>query len=542
MQIPDSLVASVVHNALEAPYRQTRPMQAREFVRWLKDRDVNISFEALLFLASEGIFPPIAWEVPPDSVSAERLVSVEVGELGLVYGDRGETPDLKQLLDPTPTKIDHDRAWWHPFQLWRATRVTRCLEISIASFQGLYGPDRYTQLADRLFQHLDPRERLVRLTTGERWFESFAVIGMLLAAEPLVIEAVTGRITTDTVRGETFEDMFTWRQEINHDSLLRENHCSVEMMRRWHEDLAIDAELGDPLSTWRELIAYVPRERRLTLKDAALRAEEGYYQAEVLRRYLEIYHGVTDLPDEDLVRLGPQVPSYKERFFGRQTTTDGNRSVFRNVVRRYDLDPQPRVRWFVEGATEIGFIERWAELRRVSLERAGIELIDLKGVGKLEDPLVRAFLILSQQEDVFVAMTVDGDDKSAERRRVLENMSDSGLLPAGYAIFEPNFEDHNFSCEMMLSAAGALNADIEPVHSSELETSLGGKETGFETVSKAYWQLRTVELSKGRSWGRALADALSSTPSADEAPIHEQFTRLLRGSRSNYRFSTKSVQ
>ena len=135
----------------------------------------------------------------------------------------------------------------------------------------------------------------------------------------------------------------------------------------------------------------MPRERRLTLKDAALRAEEGYYQAEVLRRYLEIYHGVTDLPDEDLVRLGPQVPSYKERFFGRQTTTDGNRSVFRNVVRRYDLDPQPRVRWFVEGATEIGFIERWAELRRVSLERAGIELVDLKGVGKLEDPLVRAF-------------------------------------------------------------------------------------------------------------------------------------------------------
>ena len=95
---------------------------------------------------------------------------------------------------------------------------------------------------------------------------------------------------------------------------------------------------------------------------------------------------------------------------------------------------------------------------------------------------------------------------------------------------------------MMLSAAGALNADIEPVHSSELETSLGGKESGFETVRKAYWQLRTVELSKGRSWGRALADALSSARSSDEAPIHEQFTRLLRGSRSNYRFSTKSVQ
>ena len=542
MEIPDSLVASVVHNALGAPYRQTRPMQAREFVRWLKDRDVNISSEALLFLASEGAFPPIAWEIPPDSVSADRLVSVEIGEIGLVYGDRGQTPDPKQLLDHTPTKIDHDRSWWHPFQLWRAIQIARCLEINIVSFQGLYGPDLYRQLVDRLFKYQDPLERLVRLTTDERWFESFAVIGMLLAAEPLVIETVTGRVTTDTVHGETVEGLIAWRQEINHDCVLRENHCSADMMRHWHAKLAIDAELRDPLSTWRELIAYVPREMRLTLRDAALRAEDGYYQAEVLRRYLEIYHGVTDLPDEDLVRLGPQVPSYKERFFGRQTTTDGNRSVFRNVVRRYDLDPQPRVRWFVEGATEIGFIERWAELRRVSLERLGIELLELKGVGQLEDPLVRAFLILSQQEEIFVAMTIDGDDQSAERRRVLENMSTSGLLTAGYAISEPNFEDHNFSCEVMLSAANALNAGVMPVMSSDLETSPGGKKAGFETVRKAYWKLRTVKLTKGRNWGRALADALNGTPMADEASIHDQFTRLLRGSRSNYRFSTKSVQ
>ncbi len=377
------------------------------------------------------------------------------------------------------------------------------------------------------------------MTTQERWFESFAVIGMLLAAEPLAIEALTGRISWDVLRGETDEGMFAWRQGINHNSVLSKNRCGVEMIRHWHKVLAIDAELGDPLSDWRELIAYVPRQKRLTLKGAALRAEDGYYQAEVLRRYLSIYHGVTDLPDEDLVRLGPQVSSYKERFFGRRTTTDGNRSVFRNVVRQYDLDPQPRVRWFVEGETEIGFIERWAELRRVSLERAGIELLNLKGVGKLEDPLVRAFLILSQQEEIFVAITVDGDDKVAERRRVLENMSDSGLLPAGYVISEPNFEEHNFSCEVMLSAAGALSTDIEPVQLSDLETSPIGKGTEFETVRKAYWKLRTVELSKGIRWGRALADALDGTPTADEAPIDDQFTRLLRVSRSNYRFSTK---
>ena len=40
-----------------------------------------------------------------------------------------------------------------------------------------------------------------------------------------------------------------------------------------------------------------------------------------------------------------------------------DRSVFRNVVRQFGLDPQPRFRWVIEGQTEEGFIRRWAESR-----------------------------------------------------------------------------------------------------------------------------------------------------------------------------------
>ena len=392
-----------------------------------------------------------------------------------------------------------------------------------------------------MFQSRDPREQLVGLTNDVRWFESYAVIGMLLTAEPLVVESLTGRIQTDALRNETFEGLFAWRQKVDHDCVLRTNQSGVEMIRRWHAKLAIEAELGDPMSRWRELIAYVPRDKRLELRGAALRAEDGYYQAEVLRRYLEKYHGVNDLPDEDLVRLGPQVPDYKKRFFGSQTTTDGNWSVFRNVVRQYDLDPQPRVRWFVEGESEIGFIERWAEICHVNLDRAGIELINLKGVGKLDDPLVRAILTLSKREEVFVAMTIDADHQGAERRRVLKNLSDSDLLPGGYYIFEPDFETQNFSLEMLSAAAAGL-AGVKQLPPSALEKSPCSKNTGYDVVRKAYWEHYAVEIPKGMAWGEALAETLIGTPQADAAPIDEQFTRLLRGSRSNYKFSTKAYQ
>ena len=178
----------------------------------------------------------------------------------------------------------------------------------------------------------------------------------------------------------------------------------------------------------------------------------------------------------------------------------------------------------------------------MSLDRSGLELINLGGVGKLEDPLVRAFLSLSQQEEIFVAMTVDGDEQDAERRRVLENMSDSGLLPADYVISSPDFEGHNFSLDILLEAANIMHPDIEPIDSSDIEALVDQGKAHYAVVREAHWRHRRVQLEKGAKWGRALADALSGRPEADEAPIHEQFIYLLRGSASNYRFSTTAAE
>ena len=120
-------------------------------------------------------------------------------------------------------------------------------------------------------------------------------------------------------------------------------------------------------------------------------------------------------------------------------------------------------------------------------------------------------------------------------------MSDSGLLIGGYTISEPDFEAHNFTLEM-LSAAGALLSETDPVQSSALVSTPGSKNTSHDMVRKAYWEQHAVEIPKGKVWGRALADTLIDTPNADATPIAEQFTHILRGSRTIYRFSTKAYQ
>lgn len=531
--IPDSLVEVTVRAALGEPYRQTAALRTRAFVGWLKDRDCPLDERALLFLAREGILPPIAWDTPPNRPHSERFVPVTLDDGLLVYGDRGERPELERLFKPTPLSEGLDTCWWHPFQLWRAIRLMRSLSVSVSATQPLHGSEAHQQLIAWLYEHHGPLDALLEMTQQEAWEDSYRVTALLLATEPLVVERLTNRIRLSRF-GEAIDGLFEWRGGFNHAQLLIETGADLDLIREWHGRLAVEAELGDPLSSWRELIRYASREKRLELEGRALQGEEGYYQAEVLRRYVEVYHDVHDLADEDLVRLGPQVPAYKERFFGSRTTTDGDRSVFRNVVRQYGLDPQPRLRWFVEGETEQGFIERWAGLQLADLDRRGIEVINLVGVGNLESDLVRAFLEVSRREEVFVAITVDEDD-SEKRRHALERWRAEGLV-AHFELAQPDFEGHNFSGDLLVDAVNRqLTADgLPPLTPAEVSSL---DEVNIGALGRLLWETRRTGLAKGKAWGSYLAEALHASSAADSAPVAEQFAYLQRAITSNYRFS-----
>ena len=72
--------------------------------------------------------------------------------------------------------------------------------------------------------------------------------------------------------------------------------------------------------------------------------------------------------------------------------------IFRNVVRQYHLDPQPRMRWLLEGATEEAFVYRFAEHQYLDLTRMGIEVINIQGLGGLGGERVSTYLRLSSEE------------------------------------------------------------------------------------------------------------------------------------------------
>lgn len=522
-------------------FRQTTVMSTHEFAQWLRQRDVSLDEETLVLFAATGIFLPVG-VAPSKAIRSGRHVRASATLRGILYGDTGretQPADLRRRR----ASLDPDALLWHPFQLWYANSLVRIMSAptNIGPASVLTSPASYASFAKTVHKAFNPSAQLVEFAASTQADEFDRILAVTVAAEPLVIGALTGAIRFRMAPGEeSWSEYGDWQDSLDHARVLGESGADIDLLRKWHEQLAISAELEDPVAAWRELIRYAPREKRLRFTGAALRAEETYYLAELIRRYLERFHGVTDLPDEDQVRLGPQVAAYKERLFGKSTTTDGDRSVFRNVVRQFHLDPQPRFRWLVEGATEAGFIREWARLHHIDLDRAGIELVLLGSASEITSERATTLLKLSRDEQVFAFASIDSDN-DPEHARVLRNLANQQLLPAGWLLFQPDFEEGNFSLGELADAATLL-AGMPEVKISVDDIALGRR------VDKPIWDAVGAALrnhfcyaSKGENWGRCLARIAHEAEGNTERAIVKAFSGAVRGNHSNYRFTLTST-
>ena len=283
------------------------------------------------------------------------------------------------------------------------------------------------------------------------------ILAVLLAAEPLVHGMIDSRLVTRPLAGETFDGYFEWRESYDGAAIIERVGITAEGVEEWRYKISVEAQIGDPLASWRSLIRHASRDKRSRFKGEALRSDSLYDAAEILRRYLELYHD-RKLPEEDDAMHGPQSQTVKERLFGNSRTADFDRTVFRRIVRSFDVDPQARTTWFVEGETEESFIETAAGGLHLDLARAGVELMNLNGLGGLESDRLRALLERFQREEVFPYVTIDFD-KNPDYPRLLNHYASQGLLPAGYRVWEPDFEVANFTFDELAAAAVRMAAD-----------------------------------------------------------------------------------
>ena len=491
MEINQNLAEYIAKEAVAEPYRQSSVMDTGRFARFIKDHGIDLSWQALHQLAEVGVLHPILVFESVTGNDPSRYVEVDVGFDTATYIDLGRSVEAEELkpvplFDELASGAAREMIW-HPFQLWEAAQIARRLEIRIALEGSLADPKDYQKTVRRLLSAVRPA--LSNFSNHPQHLEFLRVLGVLLAVEPLVITAVDTRLKLNLLDlDEGIEGYFAWREQVEPADVLTKTGTTVEVLEGWHRSLALEASFNDPVESWRTLIRFAPRDKRAGFRGDAALAEELYYSSEVLRRFLENHLGVDRLLEEDDVRYGAQGPIVKERHYGKSRTIDFDRSVFRQVVRQYHLDPQPRFRWLLEGATEEAFVYRFAEHQHLDLTRMGVEIINIHGLGGLEGERVSTYLRISSEEEVFAYVTIDFD-KLIKNPRILQKYAGDKLLPAGFKIYEPDFEEANFTLEELAIIANTLaqqqGSKSDPITAQEIrqEINSSGKSVGDDFVS-----------------------------------------------------------
>jgi hypothetical protein len=342
---------------------------------------------------------------------------------------------------------------------------------------------------------------------------------------------------------------FCWRESLGSSDLIANVGLTVQEVEQWHHNIASNAHISDPANNFRILLRHASRRKLQKLQSRALLALALYDMAEVLRRYLEQFHG-RELLEEDDVIYGPQGPDVKRRFYGSPRTADFNRTIFRRIVREFDLDPQARTTWFIEGNTEEAYIRRMAERMYIDLDRAGVEIMNVNGLGGLASDRLMDLLERFQREEVFPFVSIDCDARQ-EHLRCLRNYASKGLLPIGFKLWNPDFEASNFSYDELAKVANQMAVDagfVADISTDEIEREMTKSRQPVGKTIEKLWSKRLFYGNKGAVWGKALADWASNNPcpvsyadSEGNRPINALLFRLLRGQQSCYWETVKHV-
>ena len=545
MRIDFELARLIATAAITEPYRQTNVLTTRDFARYLKDRDIRLHWATIHHLWELGVLHPIVVLEPAitGALDGNRFRELDLQCEVPSFVDLGQEATRDSDWSPPITSLSSglsDSLLWHPFQLWFFYRLARNLEINAALDASLSGSEAYAELAQRLVSQVP--ERMERIANEGEHTAFQRVLALLLLVEPVVHVSISSSISFHPHLGESLDEYFSWRESLNSSALLSSVGLAVEEVERWHHNLAAIAHISDPVNNLRILLRHANRRKLEKLEGRALLALGFYDMAEVLRRYLEQFHG-RELLEEDDVIYGAQSPDVKQRFYGSRRTADFDRTVFRRIVRDFDLDPQARTTWFVEGDTEEAYIRRISERLHIDLHRAGIEVMNLNGLGGLSSDRLMGLLERLQREQVFPFVSVDSD-ATREHLRYLRNYASKGLLPIGFKVWNPDFEASNFSYDELAKVANQMAADAglaANITAAEIEQEMTKSCQPVGNTIKKLWSKCRFFGNKGAEWGKALADWASNNTcpasyadSEGHRPINALLFYLVRGQRSSY--------
>jgi hypothetical protein len=435
-------------------------LDANRFAAAAKKRGVNLGMgtrllETLEELDRSGSLHPVLFELQPAGWSltqppSEPLFPEEEGFVDWsAVAARSEPRSHGQEERARPFY-----SWWQLLYVWDATDLgaIRVSLETLAQPGGFFARGDAATWVDL--------QRITRGSLDERWRGALLVLTRLQGRFGPHIKGRTGHTSStmvfDPTRGAMVDPWLEERANFDAQEVLREVDLGAEQVKELHRQLAMRAFVEDPLQGWHPLSRMAPYSQRQRLKGAALRAQDGYDAADMLRLF---YHELTSeiLPHAD-EHVDLSDGSWRKRVYGGDwpALRFGHHHLVAQLRHR-GLWPL-QVHLVLEGDSEEAACREifGGLLGDIDLDTVGITVTNIEGVGNLQRQ--RAVFSLAKTAARWTLLICD---REGDAVKDVEQLEQAGLLdPDTIHVWDRSFEEDNFSDEELVEAVRTVGRKL----------------------------------------------------------------------------------
>lgn len=416
----------------------------KEFVKFLEEHDIKIREDMLERFEKEGWLQP-----------AFRLVlTKQLQKSGLFLGMEGFKSFYNDGLMEFPKKGDyepwsnfkhdykkgehHDKKlmYYHPFQIMQVLNIIQSKKFNFM----YYDSDRSNEIKKKISNIKKIR------TFGKKRFEKTTEeltnrIGFLMLLEEAYRFHAFGSISTSIMRRRNtyFDSWVKWKTKtFSPKELIRQNGLSVGEVKNLYKQVGLDGHFMDPLERWYDLTRIMRPSVLKKLKGKSLTAQ-FYYN--ISRMVSFLYYDLTKkiLWEPDTYFDGRHGDWKKDIY--SDPFDYATRKTQRGIIRYFVRDPTTRIFFLVEGDTEEKVIEQIFEKLQVSMKDDGINVINCKGIGNMEEQKLEGIIKTANQDNVSMYVLADNEGKSV---RKVGNIKKRITTDFGSHIWKKSFEEDNF--------------------------------------------------------------------------------------------------
>ena len=454
---------------------RTAPLlRADEFARYCDERALSISRDRLRRFEKLGIVVPIV-----------RVRAAPDGESTVWLNDKGVDDhfDSGRVIDTSAAGADYDipadDGEWMPyysrFQILEVVKAINAMDVTVA-LDGYLRPngrapipqtatDRWIEHAARYVESAPTHDRNRALAVlaqfiSNRYLPHTQSNRRTMAVSPT--STFTEWLSVESMAWEWWEYVFDWDPRVSVDPF----QLDQESLRSAYEMVSADLRVHDPLWNWNDLITFVDHRNRAQLRGNALLWQAHRDLAEMLRLlHRDLYAGDLPRPHELGLPTEAHAPELEVR--------EDPREHLKYVSNRYTVNPQPKLILFVEGQSEVRFIERvYPELFGSHHGVSGIKLVNLQGVDnatgrRLTDRFNAIFRLVDYLHDEQIATQIILDNEgqashlkaSARTKPSLFGQRVRVTKVHRIRVWKANFELDNFSDTELARALTNLAPD-----------------------------------------------------------------------------------